>query len=405
MRYRRKKRVLVLAGAGASLEFGGPTTDALTNSVEEDVLSDDGMRSVGGDRAWAEIRQTLSRYLNDGIGATHPGDAVNFEEIYHCAHELLSTFEPTKGAVKEFRPILVPFVRRRTNLKRDTLKALVSRIGEIIFHKLVAVSDKPTRSLSPLNRFLEKLREDYVTRIYTTNYDDLLLQAGDDFYTGFDPARSSGAKILDRRSFWSATDRDCIFHLHGSVHLAFGLTHAGDANPSDLYWYDDRTEALANSSYSGSDDRRMDRGGTVRTVVITGLDKLSPLQRQPFSHYYASIARDAMAADVIYIIGCGLADLHLNTWLGEARRREPQPPLIFVDCWRPSFLGALASGLGRKEIEMIHALRMRFAERGCTKHGTGWVLDNERTYAVWDKGFLGFLNAPGELDDILEELV
>ena len=148
----------------------------------------------------------------------------------------------------------------------------------------------------------------------------------------------------------------------------------------------------------------MDGGGTVRTVIITGLDKLSPLQRQPFSHYYASMALDAMSADIIFVIGSGLSDLHLNTWMGEARRRDPMPPLLFVDHWSGSFLHATAFDLGRKEIEMIHDLRMPFKDYRPIHYGTGWTLDEQRTYAIWDKGFRAFLTASSELDHILGEL-
>ena len=145
----------------------------------------------------------------------------------------------------------------------------------------------------------------------------------------------------------------------------------------------------------------MDGGGTVRTVIITGLDKLSPLQRQPFSHYYASMARDAMEADIIFAIGCGLGDLHLNTWLGQARRRDPPPPLVFIDYWPGSFRYAT---VGRKESEMIHELRMPFKDCRPINYGIGWNLDQRRTYAIWDKGFRACLTASSELDHILEEL-
>ena len=313
---------------------------------------------------------------------------------------MLSTFKPGKGAAPEFLPVLVPFIDRRTALSAEALRQLVSRTAEFIFAEMSAVCERPS-DLSPLTTFLEKLRQDYTVRIYTTNYDDFLLEAAPDLYTGFDSRRDPGAKPFDRRAFWSAFQRDSAFHLHGSVHLSFGLPHPPDGDLGDLYWYDERAEALRNSNHSGSDDPRADGGGTVRTVIITGLDKLSPLQRQPFSHFYASMARDSMEADIIFVIGCGLGDLHLNTWLREARRRDPPPPLVFVDRWPGSFRHA---PVDRKESEMIHELRMPYKDCRPTNYGTGWNLDQRCTYAVWDQGFRAFLTAPGELDHILGEL-
>ena len=283
------------------------------------------------------------------------------------------------------------------------LRQLVTHIAKFIFAEMSSVCERAT-DLSLLASFIKTLRQDYTVRTYTTNYDDFLLRAVPDLYFGFDSRGRPGAKPFDQRAFWSAFQRDCALHLHGSVHLSFGLPHAPDADLGALYWYDERSEALRNSNHSGSDERRMDGGGTVRTVIITGLDKLSPLQRQPFSHYYASMARDAMEADIIFVIGNGLADLHLNTWLGQARRRDPTPPLVFVDYWPGSFRHATAFDVDRKESEMIHELRIPFKDCRPINYGTGWNLDQRRTYAIWDKGFRAFLTAPSELNHILGEL-
>ena len=399
-----KNRALVLIGAGASLEFGAPSTSDLTNFIEKKIFSDDWMRHKAGDHAWSEIKHTLSGYFKHDADNIKSHQAVNFEHIYHCAHELLSTFEPAERTVNEFRPVLVPFIKRHTNLGDSTLKALVNRIAEFIFAEMVTVCER-AKCLNTLTAFLAKLRQDYIVRIYTTNYDDFLLQAAPDLFTGFDPEPRIGAKPFDRQKFWNAIDQDCSFPLHGSVHLSFRIPHASVTDINALYWYDSRDEALLNSSYSGSDDQRMDGGKTVRSAIITGLDKLAPLQRQPFSHYYASMARDAMEAEIIFVIGCGLGDLHLNTWLGEARRRDPMPPLVFIDYWSDSFLCAASFELGRKEIEMSHTLCMPFMDYGVTEHCSGWNLDKRGTYAIWDKGFSEFLKAQGELENILGKLL
>ena len=401
----RKKRALVLTGAGASIDFGAPSTADLTKSIEKKVLAGDSMRDCASSRAWLELKDALTRYYKEVSDEVDCEDLVNFEHIYHCAHELIFTFKPIPGAATEYRPVLVPFVERRTDVTQEAFRELLYRIAEFILAELSAVCAPPIKHLEPLSAFVAKLQEDHITRIYTTNYDDFILQADPDLYTGFNPARCSGQKNLDRQAFWAAFDRDCIFHLHGSVHLNFGRPPSFDADLGALYWYDDQAEALANSSQGVSDNPRMDGGGAVRTQIIIGLDKLSPLQRQPFSHYYASMARDAMAADVIYVIGFGLNDLHLNTWLGEARRRDPKPPLIFIDFWRNPFPHANTIYECQKKIAMIHTLRMPFSDHGLTRPGAGWSMDKNRTYAVWDKGFLEFLNAPDELDYMLEKLL
>lgn len=277
---------------------------------------------------------------------------------------------------------------------------------KFIFAEISTVCEEPQESLDPLATFLAKLQKDHITRIYTTNYDDFLLQAAPDLYTGFDPApRPEDPKSFDARAFWQATDTDGCFHLHGSVHLGFGPPQAPDADLSILHWFDNRAAALQQPLFTGSGKRRMDGSEIMPTAVITGFDKLSRLQQQPFSHYYASMARDALTADIIYVIGSGLSDLHLNTWLGEARRTNPRPPLIFVDCWPNGFLDDTEGKLDHKTTEMFHKLCMYINEnhKG-EKYGSNWTLDEDRTCAIWDKGFLAFLRAPGEFENVLTML-
>ena len=397
---RRKKRALVLVGAGASMEFGAPSTAKLTRNVEASVVADEWMRRCGGARAYREIHETLASYLQGGARA------VSFEHVYHCAHELLFTFQPDPRAVDEYRPILVPFIEQRFSADEEALRALVEGMAKFIFAELSAACERPTRNLVPLAAFVAKLRKEHVTRIYTTNYDDLLLQAAHDLYTGFERAPSPDPKRFDPRSFWRSIDEDSVFHLHGSVHLGFPISPAQDADLGALYWFDDRATALMHASFTGSGERRMDGSEVMRTAIVTGLEKLSRLQQQPFSHYYASMARDAMTADIIYVIGSGLADLHLNTWLGDARRAKPRPPLIFVDYWNDGFLRGSTFESDRKSIEMVHALRILVnSHYGGDEYGLGWTLAKDRTCAIWDKGFLAFLEAPDLLDHVLGKLV
>lgn len=401
MMHVRRKRALVLAGAGAARPFGAPSTTELTNAIEKRVRADEWMHHTGADRAYLEILTFLAGYLQGGARA------VNFEHLYHCAHQLLFTFKPIYRAVNEYRPILVPFTKRRFGSNEHALRALVRHMAKFIFAELSTVCENPETSLDPLANFLALLRKDHVARIYTTNYDDFLLQAVPDLHTGFPNPPSSDAKRFDPQAFWEATDTDGVFHLHGSVHLGFPRPPPRGSDLGALYWFDDRATALdlAASPYGGSGERKMDGSEVTRTAVITGLDKLSCMQQQPFSHYYASMARDAMATDIIYVIGSGLADLHLNTWLNDARRRNPVPPLIFIDHWHDGFLESTAGELDRKTIEMFHALRLHVhIDDWGARYGSGWTLDKKRTCAIWDKGFLAFLNASDELELVLEEL-
>jgi hypothetical protein len=99
----------------------------------------------------------------------------------------------------------------------------------------------------------------------------------------------------------------------------------------------------------------MDGGEIIYTAIITGFDKLGRLQQRPFSHFYAAMMRDLIWCDVIYVIGSGLGDLHVNSLIHEARSRNPPPALIFVDNCKNGFDEAWRDP-DRKTIEGLDTL-------------------------------------------------
>jgi hypothetical protein len=394
-----KKRVPVLLGAGASVEYKAPTTDQLTSAIEREVIGDPWMKTAGGDAAFATIKTRLKAYLR------RPG-IVNFEHIYHCAHELIFAFPPTPGAIDEFRPLLFPFLDE-SGIPQEALQALVKKMAEVIFTEVSAACDRNPLSLRPLADFVTSLRADHITRIYTTNYDDFLLQAVPDLYTGFEATPSRSPEHFDSNQFWHKEDWASAFHLHGSVHMGFAAPHVTSGDVGELFWFDDRATALKHASFSGGirASLRMDGRSYVPSAAVIGLDKLSLVQQRPLSDFYSALARDAMLADLLIVIGSGLADLHLNTWLAEARSRTPKPPLLFVDYWPNGFEHDTYFEVERKTIELFHRLQVHISERmRGTRIGIGWTLADDRTSAIWDKGFQAFLNAPGEMRDVLTQL-
>jgi SIR2-like domain len=400
MNVAREKRALVLFGAGASVEFGAPSTSALTKEIEKEITTDEWMKSIGGDTAFQEISSKLASYFNGG------SSVVNFEHIFHCAHQLLSVFPPSNGAVNEYRPVLVPFLKPEFVADDKSLSALTRFMAEQIFARVSETCKAPKISLDPFQQFIERLRSDHIFRGYSTNYDDFPLQAVADLYVGFDDKKSAVAKRFDGHQFWQSTDRDCLYHLHGSVHLGFDRSPSGQGEIGELFWFDDRNDALGSSSYHGSGMRQMDGSDVSRSPIITGFDKLARLQQRPLSYFYSALAQDALAADIIYIVGSGLTDLHVNAWIGEARRQKTIPPIVMVDWWKRSFAEETAFDYDRKVIEMWHSLRMSigYEPQRSTYYGTGWTISRDKSCAVWDKGFQAFLNAPEELDVVLAQL-
>lgn len=392
------KRAVLLFGAGASVEYKAPSTAAITTEIEGQVMADDWMKTCGGDKAYQTIRDRLQSHLQRA-------DDVNFEQIYHCAHELSYMFPHTAGAMNEFRPLVPAFAELKEPLDERALRALCGKITDVIYSRFSAACENNPLSLAPLSKFIDKIRQTHVTRIYTTNYDDFILQAAPDLYTGFPNVAAPGPQQFELGKFWDRLDDASAFYLHGSVHLGFPHPMPAESEIGDLYWFHSRSEARKHARFDGSDVSRMDGTQIMRTSVVTGLDKLSRLQQRPMSHFYASLATDLMRADVIYVIGSGLTDLHLNSWLREARSLDPAVPLLFIDYWNGHFLEATAFDHQRKEVLMFHELRVHAkGPYGGARVGDHWTLSPDQTSAIWDNGFQSFLAADGELDEVLQRL-
>ncbi|HFH2507464.1 TPA: hypothetical protein ACGJQF_005047, partial [Pseudomonas aeruginosa] len=87
------------------------------------------------------------------------------------------------------------------------------------------------------------------------------------------------------------------------------------------------------------------------------MDKLGRLQQSPYAFYYSALNREAMEADLILVLGSGLADLHLNTFLKAARRARPDVPILYVGYWGREaldFYSTIHFELEDRDIALFH---------------------------------------------------
>lgn len=401
---RHSKRALILLGAGASVEYGLGATGWFGDEIEKRLRANEYCVKSGGLRAFLRVRRALKAYY----GKDHQGEA-HFERIYHALHELAELVHPVNGAVPRYKPVLKAFLQLKRVYEpivpnavagtRDFDAACQAMI-EAIYDIASKASDTLEKPIDNFASFFASMRQEYVVRTYTTNYDDFALQAAPDLYTGFTVPHASGTYFhFDEQEFWRSWNLDSLFHLHGSVHFGWpGIMVEQGKSFTELAWFPSRKDALLRSSYTGSGVERMDGTSIHRTAVITGLDKLHRLQEIPFNHYYSALARDAVDANVIIVLGSGLMDLHLNSWLAQARRKLPSVPLLFVGYWESDedFYNASNFDLGDREIYLIHELRipmpkLRHSGIGATE---GWTIFSEDRAAVWHRGFQSFLENP-----------
>ena len=77
-----KKRILVLVGAGASVDFGIPQTRDFTAALENELRNNQYCVKTGGLKAYEWVKSTLEEYYGAEPWEGH------FERVYHSLHEL-----------------------------------------------------------------------------------------------------------------------------------------------------------------------------------------------------------------------------------------------------------------------------------------------------------------------------
>ena len=382
------------------MDFGIPTTIDYGKLIEDHLQADDYCVRTGGWDAYIAVKTALEAYYSPHSSEAH------FERIYHVLHEL-EAMTVSKGAVPKYRPVLVPFFDKKLDLRDEALRAASKAMIAAIYEIASTRSDSPLISLGYLSGFFRTLGRSFIPRIYSTNYDDFVSQAVPGLFTGF--TRESGDfRLFSARDFWAGWNAPSIFHLHGSVHMGFPRSRSVDIEIGELAWFDSRDAALKFSSFSGTGISRLDGSGINRSAIITGLDKLGRIQQAPFSHYYAALARDAFEAEVIFVLGSGLGDTHINSWIKAIRKDEMKTPLVFVSYWPADedFYTAVNFDFTDREISMIHDLRMALQSRSGVSYfrPEGWTIDRENRACIWSRGFRSFLESPDSLHDVLREI-
>ena len=387
------RRVTLILGAGASVEYGAPSTSELTDKVEQKLKHDDWIKHNNAFVTYLFIKEKLRDFLVES-------EAVHFERIYHCIHELIKfSRRVEEGFVDEYRYLLQPFLsldKANGLLEEKKLRCLEQKYIQFIYEIVSSSCEKPKCKVQPLQEFINTLKATSTLRVYSLNYDDFCFQADPSLYTGFED-KSEG--VFLKRTFWNMEDRHSLFQLHGSVRM-------GSPSPNkhfdfhDLAWFHDRKEAKKHAMRSASGSREMDGGSSQLHPIITGLSKLSRIQNIPFNYYYAMLPKDLFASETIILAGYGMNDLHINSWLKQSRVANPKQKIIIVDYLSEK---ELFFSEGRKAIEWIHSLRVKASEQFKWKvvpEKKGWYFDPESNASVWINGFQSFLTSQA-YEDVL----
>lgn len=369
-----KKRGVFLFGAGAVLEWGGPTTLELTKLVRESGFP------------IADSKTKVTEFIYQKlISFGYSPDEINFETIISVIEELI-IFYSEFDKEKQIPSILAPFFsfnwrdellnynikggkrvhgytlqipkgkdynysqRAYNNENPDQfyfqhllsliITVLCDRISEYSWHTTThSVINLESESSLLFRNWIKVQEENRIVRAYTLNYDRLFKVLASkekiDLFEGYEdpetakpgcPIRAEIPRIL------SDFDTNIFYNLHGSAFWNVrSHDHMSLPNPEIVFYgtihlpVNDETVAV-----------HIDKGSPfLVTNIITGYQKAQKGYFSPVKQMQSSFDKDCCAAEKLFIIGYSFGDESINQSIKTALRYNPKLKIEIID---PSFI-------------------------------------------------------------------
>lgn len=369
----KKERTVILFGAGAVIDWGGPKTIDLTSLIRKS-----GFNCINNQTKITEfIYQTL-------IGTGYNDIDINFETIINVIEELIvyyayydkdkelsslnkSFFSPRfediilnfsiqGGQKKHLYRLEIPrgveynFSKSAYNKEspeqfyfQHLLSELLTDINSIVskysYHTPGnSVIDKPEKY--DLNQSFQKWLKCHsnnsVIRMYTLNYDRVFKilseKIGIPLFDGFACGEfvPQNGVLPDIKKILSDDQANILFNLHGS---AFWKVNSRDKN-SQLFdpWISLHPGIKFEMNNSESAILQIDKGENILVSnIITGYHKSQKSFVTPYKQMQASFDKDCLYADNLYIIGYSFGDEHINTSIKTAIKYNENIKIHLVD--------------------------------------------------------------------------
>ncbi len=327
-----KRKLLVVAGAGASVDFGMPSVggvhDFLLKKAQELFpLVDDPKTNLYG-----SIFKSITDYWGTST-ASFLNKTPNFEDVLYAISALASVipagnFTGPLGAFVTKNPL--PSVVQTGSVKLQPQDVL-RHLGQTLVDELLDEFRRRCRQRDPLmvskvkefGQFFAGLTEKFDCAVVTTNYDDLICRSLPGIETGFDPSdgRFKQGRIVNRTAW------PCLLHLHGCVHFDMDVT---DGDLHGVIWQPDLDEPFHQNSFGRLTQRTAEGNEFPTSSIIAGYGKTQQIQRLPFRTYYSELDRLVYQSDALLFAGFSLADAHVRTSFANYRDGRERP-VVFLD--------------------------------------------------------------------------
>jgi len=324
-----KKKLLIVVGAGASIDFGLPSVadvEAILNDLASKKFPLFHEPSKG---FYQYVKKVIQDYFDSNPKEGLKKD-VNFEEVLFqlyslSAHKNDVNYELASNAL--FSSIKLPDVnflgkcKQGVEILHQLSSASVDSIVEEFIKRCALATSRKAPEIEKLGNFFDGLREDHELGFVTLNYDNIISQASPGLFTGFDCNDTFNHSTVLKRTEW-----EFLYHLHGSIHFAMN-DELTSTSAHKIGW--ESSPACGHSvQSSGRNFQYSSEGGAFPTsTIVAGLGKTQQILRQPFRTYYSQLDGIIDQADGFLFLGYGFNDSHLNSAFAEVQV-FPRPVVI-----------------------------------------------------------------------------
>jgi len=296
----KKDEVIVILGAGASVDAGIPHSAAMVRQIERALEAE-----------WRDFRD-LYNYVRsaifyaDGIRGTFDGQvAYNIERLVVALDELLRREEhPIYPFIGAWNPRLTQVAGTDFKLVSDFKKKILEKLR----HEWIEIANYDNAHyFYGLIKFQKELN--YPLRIFTLNYDlcveKAYLNEHKEFpERGFDKDRMWSHELLEDAT--PSEKNVYLYKLHGSIDWT------RDSATNKLTFSDSTSTIRA-------EEGEMIFGTTYKLQYV-----------DPFLFLVYQLRRLSLEAKLLLVIGYGFGDEHINGILAQALRGSPDKRLVTV---------------------------------------------------------------------------
>ncbi|HSH66877.1 MAG TPA: SIR2 family protein [Bacteroidia bacterium] len=326
------KKLLIVVGAGASLDFGMPsvkTIDGLLENWSKEILP---LKEDNNKGLYTWVREKLAEYISQNP-KNRVESIINFENLLYTIQNLSALSRNDQW--QQFNNRLRPFIELNAFPEVDSVLGsdfnflhsyLIDNLLKYFRNKCNTLDVDKSNELQLLRNFFLSLKEDFQLGFINLNYDNVVLSALPDLKTGFDTKTGEFKRELLYNSEWGF-----CYHMHGSVH--FDMKGGDGTEMHKIFWNNDLSSTFSQNSSGRSSNYTSEGIDHLNSCIIAGLDKTNQLLKEPFGQYYMQLDRLAYESDAILIMGYGFSDIHLNRIFPFTRYDKTKTRKVVIIDW------------------------------------------------------------------------